>query len=74
MAARLNQRAQHSHEETTFSEIIGSLAEMCQQTRGKSQKKVKKVTLNGDEIWSSIQDLGLEYKDYNTPKKNGLFY
>ena len=27
------------------------------------------MTLNGDEIWSIIQDVGLEYKDYQTPEK-----
>ena len=27
------------------------------------------MTLDGDEIQSIIQDLGLEYKDYETPKK-----
>ena len=61
MAGGLHQQAQRSHEETTFGEIIGSLEELCQQRGGKSQKK---VTLDGDEIWDIIQDLGLEYKDY----------
>ena len=66
MAGGLYQRAQRSHEETTFEKIIGRLAELCQQRGGKSQKK---VTLEGDEIWSIIQDLGMEYKDYETPEK-----
>ena len=66
MAGGPHQRAQRSHEETTFSEIIGSLAKGCQQRGGKSQKK---VTIDGDEIWSIIQDLDLEYKDYETPEK-----
>ena len=66
MARGLHQRAQRSHEETTLSKIIESLGELCQQRRGKSQKK---VTLDGNEILSIIQDLVLEYKDHETPEK-----
>ena len=47
MARGLHQRAQRSHEETTFSEIIGSVADLCRQRGGKSQEK---VTLDADEI------------------------
>ena len=55
-----------SHEETTCSEIIGSLAEVCQQRGGKNKNK---VTLDGDEIWSIIQDLGVEHKCHETSQK-----
>ena len=36
MAGGLHQRAHRSHEETIFSEIIGSLAKRCEQRGGKS--------------------------------------
>ena len=71
MATGLHQPTQRSPEETTFNEIIGSLAELCHQREGKSQKN---WTLNGDEIWSIIQGPSLEYKECETPEKNGVFY
>ena len=40
MAGGLHQQAQRSHEETTLSEIIGSLAKHYQQRGGQSHKKV----------------------------------
>ena len=66
MAGGVHQRVQRSHEETTFSKIIGSLAELCQRS---GEKTKKKVILDGDEIWSIIQCVGLEYKDCETHDK-----
>ena len=66
MAGGLHHGAQRSHEETALSEIIGSRAKPCRQRGGKTKKK---VTLDGDEMWSIIRDVGPEYKDDETPKK-----
>ena len=51
---------------TTLNETIASLVELGQQRGGKTKRK---VTLYADEIWSIIQDLGMEYNNYEAPKK-----